>query len=376
MSQSHYHVFLPPSLSSLSPPIPRISFQDLVVSREVESQLEFGHASQVSRIKRISQSQSGPSQQNDQKGKVKEDPSPEYADGTSTQYSWPPTPLEFIGSGSSSKKRMVDDGNTSTRGNTIKKSRAPLTLSGSTTHTTEDQHQDLSVDVSGSGMGSGIRRKSSRVRRSGSGMSLRIFLHLIALLSGNPKPFNSHAMFDLQRSMLIIGLLGTFPDQETQDESFLSLDTTISSLPPSGEVSSVLNLPKWSIPLTKLSSLPTLLQSHKEPHTISVIVCILSVDTPILRQRKEEKRRGQDGSLWIGGWVVTAPNIWVGYAPQGDGGGCGVKLWGDAAREWGDEVVRKGDVVLLESRSSLSGATSYQPIGPCYRHRIMAQSFR
>lgn len=176
--------------------------------------------------------------------------------------------------------------------------------------------------------------------------------------------------------MLIIGILGTFPDLETQDESFLSLDTTISSLPPSGEVSSVLNLPKWSIPLTKLSSLPTLLQSHKEPSTISVIVCVLSVDTPILRQRKEEKRRGQDGSLWIGGWVVTAPNIWVGYAPQGDGGGCGVKLWGEAAREWGDEVVRKGDVVLLERKSFLSGATSYQPIGPCYRHRIMAQSFR
>jgi hypothetical protein len=153
--------------------------------------------------------------------------------------------------------------------------------------------------------------------------------------------------------MLIIGLLGTFPDLETQDESYLSLDTTSSSLPPSGEVSSVLNLPKWSIPLTKLSSLPTLLQSHEEPQTISVIVCILSVDTPILRQRKEEKRRGQDGSLWIGGWVVTAPNIWVGYAPQGDGGGCGVKLWGEAAREWGDEVVRKGDVVLLERKSDL-----------------------
>jgi hypothetical protein len=160
--------------------------------------------------------------------------------------------------------------------------------------------------------------------------------------------------------MLIIGILGTFPDLETQDESFLSLDTTISSLPPSGEVSSVLNLPKWSIPLTKLSSLPTLIQSHREPSSISVIVCILSVDTPILRQRKEEKRRGQDGSLWIGGWVVTAPNIWVGYAPQGDGGGCGVKLWGDAAREWGDEVVRKGDVVLLERKSHLFQSSPYR----------------
>jgi hypothetical protein len=184
----------------LSPPIPRISFQDLVVSREVESQLEFGHASQVSRLKRISQSQSqsrpqpGPSQQTDQKGKAKEDPSPDYADGTSTQYTWPPTPIEVIGSGSSSKKRTVDDGNTSARGNTIKRSRAPLTLSGNTTHATEDQ--DLSVDIGG-GIGSRSRRRSSRVRRSGSGMSLLIFLHLIALLSGNPKPFTSHVRFTM-----------------------------------------------------------------------------------------------------------------------------------------------------------------------------------
>jgi hypothetical protein len=185
MSQSHYHVFLPPTLSTLSPQIPRISFQDLIVSSEVESKLEFGHASQVSRLKRISQSQSqsrpqpGPSQQTDQKGKAKEDPSPDYADGTSTQYTWPPTPIEVIGSGSSSKKRMVDDGNTSTRGNTIKRSRAPLTLSGNATHAADDE--DLSVVVSGSGMGSGTRRKSSRVRRSGSGMSLRIFLHVKTL---------------------------------------------------------------------------------------------------------------------------------------------------------------------------------------------------
>jgi len=83
-----------------------------------------------------------------------------------------------------------------------------------------------------------------------------------------------------------------------------------------------------------------------------VIVCILSVDTPVLRQRKEEKRKGQEGTLWIGGWVVTAPNTWPGYAAQGDGGGCGVKLWGEAARDWGEGVVRKGDVVLLESKFS------------------------
>jgi hypothetical protein len=178
MSQSHYHVFLPPSLSSLALPIPRISFQDLTVSREVESQLEFGHASQISRLKRISQSQSQPrpSQQVDQKGKAKEDPSPGYADGTSTQYSWPPTPFEVIGSGSN-KKRSVEEGEPS-RGNTIKRSRAPLTLSGRTS--TEAEDQDISVDIGG-GSGSGSRRRSSRIRRSGSGMALRIFVHFLAL---------------------------------------------------------------------------------------------------------------------------------------------------------------------------------------------------
>jgi hypothetical protein len=176
MSQSHYHVFLPPSLSSLAPPIPRLSFQDLVVSREAESQLDFGHASQVSRLKRIPQSQSGPSQGNDQKGKAKENCSPQYADETSTQYSWPPTPQEVIGSGSN-RKRLVEEGDTS-RGNTIKRSRAPLTLSGRTS--TEAEDQDISVDI-GAGSGSGSRRRSSRVRRSGSGMSLRIFVHFLAL---------------------------------------------------------------------------------------------------------------------------------------------------------------------------------------------------
>jgi hypothetical protein len=187
MSQSHYHVFLPPTLSSLSSPIPRISFQDLVVSREVESQLDFGHTSQVSRIKRISQSQSQsqlyPSG-NDRKGKSKQEPPEQEDTNTSTQYSWPPTPFEVIGSGNSSKKRLADEGDTS-RGNTIKRSRAPLTLPGHTAHTNVTEDQDLSVGIGG-GSGSGLRRKSSRVRRSGSGMSLRIFLHFKALPVWNP----------------------------------------------------------------------------------------------------------------------------------------------------------------------------------------------
>ena len=140
------------------------------------------------------------------------------------------------------------------------------------------------------------------------------------------------------------------------DESYLSLNTTISTpnqsqLPPSADQSSLLNLPRWSIPLSKLSSLPTLLARRSAPETVALIVCILSVDTPVLRKRKVEKQRGEEGTLWIGGWVVTAPIIARGYEPSGGGEGCGVKLWDGWARDWGDERVRKGDVVLLESES-------------------------
>ena len=66
------------------------------------------------------------------------------------------------------------------------------------------------------------------------------------------------------------------------------------------------------------------------------------------RKRKEEKARGRDGTLWIGNWNVTAP---PNGDTEGEVGGCAVKLWDNAAKEWGDERVRKGDVVLLESRS-------------------------
>jgi hypothetical protein len=168
------------------------------------------------------------------------------------------------------------------------------------------------------------------------------------------------------------GLLGTFPNvgldttlllgcTTNNDESFMSLNTTVSNpsqFPPTADQSSVLNLPRWSIPLTKLTPLSTLLssstssksrtESSQATLSISTIVCVLSVDQPVLRKRKEEKARGRDGTLWIGNWNVTAP-------PDGDTGGevggCAVKLWDNAAKEWGDERVRKGDVVLLESRS-------------------------
>ena len=77
-----------------------------------------------------------------------------------------------------------------------------------------------------------------------------------------------------------------------------------------------------------------------------MIVCVMAVAQPVLRQRKEEKARGATGTLWIGRWEVTAP-------PLGDEDPvkCDVKLWEGCARDWGDDKVRKGDVVLLESAS-------------------------
>lgn len=79
------------------------------------------------------------------------------------------------------------------------------------------------------------------------------------------------------------------------------------------------------------------------------MVCVMAVDTPVLRQRKEEKARGQEGTLWIGGWRITAPPV---EGSKGSGEvSCTVKLWEGLAREWGDGKVRRGDVVLLEGES-------------------------
>lgn len=82
------------------------------------------------------------------------------------------------------------------------------------------------------------------------------------------------------------------------------------------------------------------------------MVCVMAVEAPVKRQRKEEKVKKEEGTLWIGGWKVTVPPI---DAESGGGGGeevaCTVKLWDEMAREWGDEVIRRGDVVLLESKS-------------------------
>ena len=70
----------------------------------------------------------------------------------------------------------------------------------------------------------------------------------------------------------------------------------------------------------------------------------MTVEPPVLRQRKEEKGKRSTGTLWIGRWQVTSPPV------QGDDPvKCDVKLWESCARDWGDDRVRKGDIILLES---------------------------
>ncbi|WVQ80043.1 hypothetical protein IAT38_002144 [Cryptococcus sp. DSM 104549] len=141
-----------------------------------------------------------------------------------------------------------------------------------------------------------------------------------------------------------------------------SLNTTCtfpSQLPPSGAEASMFHIPIWTIPLNKLVTLQAALEGsgggdHRGDgrEKFSVIVCVTSVDPPIERQRKPLpsvgprawKPRGEGTSLWIGKWTVIAPPI----GREGEAG-CGVKLWDDCARDWGDEKVRRGDVVLLEN---------------------------
>ena len=180
--------------------------------------------------------------------------------------------------------------------------------------------------------------------------------------------------------MKVEGLIGTLPGSGLEaTESFISLNTTISNpsqpFPPTADQSSLLNFPRWSIPVTKLVPLHSLLSrpAQRVPkgkgrhhpaadngpndELISLIVCVLSVDQPVQRQRKDQKARGGEGTLWIGNWTITAPAP----EPGQEVGSCQVKLWDNAAREWGDERVRKGDVVLLERESRHPSHNLYSP---------------
>jgi hypothetical protein len=102
---------------------------------------------------------------------------------------------------------------------------------------------------------------------------------------------------------------------------------------------------QWHVPMTKLSSLHHLLNSSTgKGNRVNLIVCVVSVDRVKVVQRKEEKVRGREGTLCIGRFEVVVPGD-----DRDKEIGCDVKLWEGCARDWGEEVVRRGDVVLLES---------------------------
>ncbi|WVR09474.1 hypothetical protein IAU60_006541 [Kwoniella sp. DSM 27419] len=143
------------------------------------------------------------------------------------------------------------------------------------------------------------------------------------------------------------------PDQNTPEYSTDSLDTTTASFPSQLATNpgntSMFNFPRWSIALHKLTALQALMSSSVRmnrhyAYMYSIIACVVSTEGLVQRQRKEEKARGGEGSLWIGKWMITAPPTATGD-PEVT---CGVRLWDDVAREWGERV-RRGDVILLEN---------------------------
>ncbi|KAK4685343.1 chitinase, partial [Tremellales sp. Uapishka_1] len=129
----------------------------------------------------------------------------------------------------------------------------------------------------------------------------------------------------------------------TFDSLTSSLNTTTTSFPPTAVGNDVSHLPTWSIALSKLAPLSTLLgKRRRQKQVVSLIVCVMEVEQSKQLQTKEEKARGMPGTLWIGHWKVTAPPA-EGELPVS----CGVKLWKEFGEKWGSGAMRKGDVVLL-----------------------------
>ena len=164
----------------------------------------------------------------------------------------------------------------------------------------------------------------------------------------------------------------TLPFANNTTASYMSLNTTTSDpsqFPPSGDGAhtSISNLPRWHIPLAKLSFLQSLITTRPkrgrartkmpdDPSSfINVIVCVTSVEAPVIRQRKEERAAGREGTLWISKWCVVVPPEAGVDANESDEVGCDVKLWEECAREWGSGKVRRGDVVLLQGQSYSQG---------------------
>ncbi|WVW85445.1 hypothetical protein I302_107483 [Kwoniella bestiolae CBS 10118] len=169
--------------------------------------------------------------------------------------------------------------------------------------------------------------------------------------------------------------------RESQEESLDSLSTTTTSFPSQSQLltnpgnTSVSNLPRWSIPLHKLSTLSTLLTSTSRGKQLcSVIVCVLATEPLVQRQRKAPvgttRRmidREEAGILSIGKWTITA------QPGPGEGALTSiVRLWDDCAVQFGERI-RRGDVVLLENvehKSSTSKEPSHISISPHHSPKI------
>ena len=144
------------------------------------------------------------------------------------------------------------------------------------------------------------------------------------------------------------------PGTYHQEDSILSLNTTASDMsdyPPTNPGdTSVSNLPRWSIQLSKLTELADLIHrptglGHDVEYgseSLCVIVCVSAVSGPDLVRSKDDKARGREGTLWRASWEVVAPN------KQGTREiGFQVMLWGQCAER--ADTVRRGDIVLIQS---------------------------
>lgn len=109
------------------------------------------------------------------------------------------------------------------------------------------------------------------------------------------------------------------------------------------------NLPRWILPLSRLLPLQSLLgaaapRPSSENHSITCLVCVLSVEPLKALPRRTAARRGQAEELWFAKWEAVGPPLQGGSKETSV---VDIKLWDEAAREYGDQV-RRGDVVLLE----------------------------
>jgi hypothetical protein len=179
---SHYHVFLPLTLTPIGPDLPRLIFQQINVGRDVDSQFDFA-SSQVDRIKRLSQD-AGPSKPSHVQ-LIEHDPLGQSG-----------IAIQDIGGLRKGKRRSGvdvgdrDDTHDRSRGMSIKRSRAPLLSSESTSveglvlSGRLDEGPGSVGNEGESGRGESAtskltRRRSSRLDKSHSGTSIPVTITYI-----------------------------------------------------------------------------------------------------------------------------------------------------------------------------------------------------